>query len=56
MANFLTRIFGSRNQRLLRQYSKVVKKINSLEEGLHALSDSDAQGQDRRVAKALRRR
>ncbi|MDH5455243.1 MAG: preprotein translocase subunit SecA, partial [Gammaproteobacteria bacterium] len=41
MANFLTRIFGSRNQRLLRQYSKVVKKINSLEEGLQALSDSD---------------
>ncbi len=39
MANFLTRIFGSRNQRLLRQYSKVVKKINALEEGLQALSD-----------------
>ncbi len=41
MAKFLTRIFGSRNQRLLRQYSKVVKKINSLEEGLQALSDSE---------------
>ena len=41
MAKFLTRIFGSRNQRLLRQYSKVVKRINSLEEGLQALSDSD---------------
>ena len=39
MAKFLTRIFGSRNQRLLRQYSKVVKKINALEEGLQALSD-----------------
>ncbi|MEJ2275878.1 MAG: preprotein translocase subunit SecA, partial [Woeseiaceae bacterium] len=39
MANFLTRIFGSRNQRLLRQYSKVVKKINALEEGLQQLSD-----------------
>ena len=39
MANFLTSIFGSRNQRLLRQYSKVVKKINALEEGLQALSD-----------------
>ena len=39
MANFLTRIFGSRNQRLLRQYSKVVKKINVLEEGLQQLSD-----------------
>jgi len=41
VAKFLTRIFGSRNQRLLRQYSKVVKNINSLEEGLQALSDSD---------------
>ena len=41
MANFLTRIFGSRNKRLLRQYSKVVKNINSLEEGLQALSDGD---------------
>lgn len=41
MANFLTSIFGSRNQRMLRQYSKVVKKINSLEEGLQALSDAD---------------
>ena len=40
MANFLTRIFGSRNQRLLRQYSKVVKNINSLEEGLQALDDA----------------
>jgi preprotein translocase subunit SecA len=39
VAKFLTSIFGSRNQRLLRQYSKVVKKINSLEEGLQSLSD-----------------
>ena len=41
MANFLTQVFGSRNQRLLRQYGKVVKRINSLEEGLKALSDAD---------------
>ena len=39
MANFLTRLFGSRNQRLLRQYGKVVKRINAMEEGLQALSD-----------------
>ncbi len=39
MANFLTRIFGSRNQRLLRQYQKVVDRINALEEGLQALDD-----------------
>ena len=41
MAKFLTRIFGSRNQRLLRQYSKVVNTINALEEGAHALSDDE---------------
>ena len=40
MANFLTRVFGSRNQRLLRQYGKVVKKINALEESLQALDDA----------------
>ncbi len=40
MANFLTRIFGSRNQRLVRQYSKTVKNINALEEGIQALDDA----------------
>ena len=40
MANFLTRIFGSRNKRMLRQYSKIVKKINDLEEGIQALDDA----------------
>lgn len=39
MANFLTRLFGSRNQRLLRQMGRVVKKINDLEEDMKALSD-----------------
>ena len=41
MAGFLTKLFGSRNQRLLRQYGKVVKQINDLEEGIQALSDDD---------------
>ena len=40
MASLLTRIFGSRNLRLLRQYSKIVARINSLEEGLKALDDT----------------
>ena len=39
MANFLTRIFGSRNQRMLRQYGKIVNRINSLEADLQALDD-----------------
>jgi len=41
VANFITRIFGSRNQRLLKQYAKTVDEINSLEEGLQALSDQE---------------
>jgi preprotein translocase subunit SecA len=41
VANFITRVFGSRNQRLLKQYSKSVAKINSLEEGYKALGDTD---------------
>ena len=40
MAKFLTSIFGSRNQRMLRQYSKIVSKINALEEGIKALDDA----------------
>ena len=40
MANFLTRVFGSRNQRLIREYSKTVAAINALEEGLKALDDA----------------
>jgi preprotein translocase subunit SecA len=40
VAKFLTSIFGSRNQRLLRQYSKTVKQINALEEGVKALDDA----------------
>ncbi|MDX1516528.1 MAG: preprotein translocase subunit SecA [Woeseiaceae bacterium] len=39
MANVLTRLFGSRNQRLLRSYGKVVKRINAMEAGLQALSE-----------------
>ena len=39
MAKFLTSIFGSRNQRLLREYSKNVNKINALEDGIQALDD-----------------
>jgi preprotein translocase subunit SecA len=43
VANFLTRIFGSRNQRLVRQYAKSVKDINELEADLQALDDTALQ-------------
>jgi len=35
----LKKIFGSRNDRLIRQMSKRVKKINALEEEIQKLSD-----------------
>jgi len=37
--NFLTHIFGSRNERLLKQYRKTVAQINALEPALEKLSD-----------------
>ncbi len=37
--NFLTKIFGSRNDRLLKQYRTVVTRINAMESGLEALTD-----------------
>ena len=37
--NFLTHIFGSRNERLLKQYRKTVAQINALEPSLEKLSD-----------------
>ena len=40
MANFLTRIFGSRNQRLVRQYAKSVQQINAMEAETQSLSDT----------------
>jgi len=41
--NLLTHIFGSRNDRLLKQYRKTVERINALENGLSALSDEALQ-------------
>ncbi|KPU89830.1 preprotein translocase subunit SecA [Variovorax paradoxus] len=37
--NFLTQIFGSRNDRLLKQYRKTVARINALEPEFEKLSD-----------------
>ncbi|MBL8225107.1 MAG: preprotein translocase subunit SecA [Chromatiales bacterium] len=39
MLNFLTKLFGSSNQRLLRRYGKVVSAAAALEPGLKALDD-----------------
>jgi preprotein translocase subunit SecA len=41
--SFLTQIFGSRNQRLLKQYQKTVRQINALEPQMEKLSDAELQ-------------
>src|SRR5690349_12819931 len=39
ITNILTRIFGSRNERLLKTYAQAVREINALEPAMAALSD-----------------
>ncbi|HOZ94705.1 MAG TPA: preprotein translocase subunit SecA, partial [Ottowia sp.] len=41
MATILTKIFGSRNDRLLKQYRKTAAAINALEPALEKLSDDE---------------
>jgi preprotein translocase subunit SecA len=41
MINFFTKIFGSRNERLIKKMSKVVKQINALEPTLADLSNEE---------------
>ncbi len=44
ISNILTRIFGSRNERLLKQYAQSVQKINALEPAISKLSDDELRG------------
>lgn len=39
LGNLIKKVVGTRNERLLRSYSKIVLKINALEPGIKALSD-----------------
>jgi len=41
MMNFLTKLFGSRNERILKQYAPKVVEINALEGGVQPLSDTE---------------
>lgn len=53
--NILTKIFGSRNDRLLKQYRRTVQQINAMEQQLESLSDEQLRGRTQelreRVAK-----
>ena len=44
ISGLLKKIFGSRNDRLIKQYSKAVRQINALEAGISALSDDELRG------------
>ncbi|MDY0743015.1 preprotein translocase subunit SecA [Paucibacter sp. R3-3] len=44
LPKLLTQIFGSRNERLLKEYRRVVQKINALEPQFEALSDDELRG------------
>jgi len=41
MLEWLIKIFGSKNERELKQLTPLINKINSLEDGMHAKSDSE---------------
>jgi preprotein translocase subunit SecA len=41
IAGLLKKVFGSRNERLIKQYSQVVRTINALEPQMQALSDQE---------------
>lgn len=43
ISSLITRVFGSRNQRVLRSFWKIVDKINTLESGMVALSNEALQ-------------
>ena len=44
LPKLLTSIFGSRNERLLKEYRRTVAKINALESSLEPLSDEQLRG------------
>jgi preprotein translocase subunit SecA len=44
VGSLLTKVFGSRNQRLIKQFAKTVDRINALEPDMQALSDESLRG------------
>jgi preprotein translocase subunit SecA len=51
--NFLTKLFGSRNDRLLKTYRKTVERINGLEAQYEKLSDDELRGQTERFKQRI---
>ncbi len=53
ISNILTRIFGSRNERLLKQYAQAVRDINALEPAISALSDDELRQKTQELKKRV---
>ena len=53
LTNIAKKIFGSRNDRLLKQYRKTAAAINALEAGMQALSDEELAGKTAQFKKRL---
>ncbi len=53
MANWLSQLFGSRNQRIVNGYSRTVGRINALEPTFQALSDEELRGKTAEFRKRL---
>lgn len=52
--NIFKKIFGSRNERMLKQYRKVVDEINAFESEYEALSDAEIQHKTEDFKQALK--
>jgi preprotein translocase subunit SecA len=53
VAKLLRKVFGSRNDRLVKKYRKIVHQINAFEEKLEPLSDADLQHQTAKFRQRL---
>lgn len=53
ISNLLKKVFGSRNDRLLKQYGAVVKQVNALEPKMQALSDAELQAKTPELKKRV---
>jgi len=53
VANWFARLFGSRNKRLVAQYSGIVRRINALEPALQALSDAELSDKTRQFREQI---
>ncbi|MDE3399872.1 MAG: preprotein translocase subunit SecA, partial [Coxiella burnetii] len=53
LGNIIKKAFGTRNERLLKGYSKIVSRINALEPEIQALSDADLRAKTDEFKKRL---